>query len=278
MPAADLIKHSKNDWFSENSNLIHEKVPSGHGSALFPTKTEGTKMATTLLSSTNILFNDSLVFSSVSFPSTATITGRRSNSYSLTRIMCKAANVSSSSSPEPDYSPVIMMNKRSLFAFSLATTTTLALSLANISNAAILEADDDIELLEKVKKDRKKRLERQEMINASNKEAAYVQEVVYKLSKAGQAIENNDLTAASSVLGPSTDADWVKKGNVAFKKLSSNLEEKTEVDTFNSSLASLISSVAKDDIRSSKVAFISSASALEKWTALTGLAALLKGL
>lgn len=52
---------------------------------------------------------------------------------------------------------------------------------------------------------------------------AYVQELVYKLSKAGQAIENNDLTAASIVLGPSTDTDWVKKGNAAFKKVLSDL-------------------------------------------------------
>lgn len=38
------------------------------------------------------------------------------------------------------------------------------------ANAAILEADDDEELLEKVKKDRKKRLERQGVINSANKE------------------------------------------------------------------------------------------------------------
>lgn len=56
--------------------------------------------------------------------------------------------------------------------------TTLALSLAGRSflghsrfaNAAVLEADDDVELLEKVKKDRKKRLQRQEIINSSSKE------------------------------------------------------------------------------------------------------------
>ncbi|MCI25479.1 thylakoid lumenal 16.5 kDa protein chloroplastic-like, partial [Trifolium medium] len=34
----------------------------------------------------------------------------------------------------------------------------------------ILEADDDVELLEKVKKDRKKRLEKQGVISSSTKE------------------------------------------------------------------------------------------------------------
>lgn len=47
----------------------------------------------------------------------------------------------------------------------------------------------------------------------------YLQELVYKLSKVGQAIENNDLSAASSVLGPSTDADWVQNVKSAFTKV-----------------------------------------------------------
>jgi hypothetical protein len=42
------------------------------------------------------------------------------------------------------------------------------------SNAAILEADDDEELLEKVKRDRKKRLERQAVISSANKEKGYI--------------------------------------------------------------------------------------------------------
>ncbi|PQP98582.1 thylakoid lumenal 16.5 kDa protein chloroplastic [Prunus yedoensis var. nudiflora] len=137
---------------------------------------------------------------------------------------------------------------------------------------------DDEELLEKVKRDRKKRLERQGVISSAKKETGYLQELVYRLSKAGQAIESNDLPTASSVLGASTDTDWVQKANIALNKLSSSPEEKTEVDTFNSSLASLISSVTRNDIDSSKLAFVSSANAIEKWTSLTGLIDQLKGL
>nr|XP_019703049.1 thylakoid lumenal 16.5 kDa protein, chloroplastic isoform X2 [Elaeis guineensis] len=108
--------------------------------------------------------------------------------------------------------------------------TALSLSLlGNPSRAAILEAEDDEELLEKVKKDRKKRLQRQGVISSSDKETGYLQELVYKLSKVGQAIENNNLSAASSVLGPSANADWVQNVNTAFTKLSSSPEEKTEL-------------------------------------------------
>ncbi|KAK1298137.1 hypothetical protein QJS10_CPB14g01077 [Acorus calamus] len=146
------------------------------------------------------------------------------------------------------------------------------------AEAAILEADDDVELLERVKKDRQKRLERQGVISSSNKETGYLQELVYKLSKVAQAIEKNDLSTATSVLGSNTNSDWVKNINKAFTKLSSTPEEMIEVDTFNSSLASLISSVNKKDVESSKLAFISSADALEKWIVLTGLVGKIKGL
>ncbi|XP_077209896.1 chloroplast thylakoid lumen protein isoform X2 [Tasmannia lanceolata] len=114
--------------------------------------------------------------------------------------------------------------------------TTFTLSLKGKSflfvedaNAAILEADDDVELLEKVKRDRKKRLQRQEVVNSSKKETGYLQELVYKLSKVGQAIDNNDLSAASSVLGPNANSDWVQNVNRAFTKLSFSPEEKTEL-------------------------------------------------
>lgn len=101
--------------------------------------------------------------------------------------------------------------------------------------------------------------------------AGYLQELVYKLSKVGQAIENSDLSTAGSVLARSTDSDWLQNINTAFTKvkfpllvsqtiifrlradhlnvgpeiisqLSSSPEEKTEAETFNSSLTSLISS------------------------------------
>jgi hypothetical protein len=189
-------------------------------------------------------------------------------------IQCKAENDDSVSS-----SPVI--TKRNL---SLGLTTAFFLTIATkgISQnalAAILEADDDFELLEKVKNDRKKRLEKQGVISSSSKDTVvYLQDLIYKLSKVGQAIENNDLSAAGSVLGQSLDTDWVKKANVALTKLSSSPEEKTAVDTFNSSLSSLISSVTQKDIEASKVAFVSSASAIEKWTISTGLVGQLKGI
>jgi len=85
---------------------------------------------------------------------------------------CKA--LSDESLPVPAASPIII-TKRSL---SICFLTSFVFSLASrgcsSSNAAILEADDDEELLEKVKRDRKKRLERQGVISSANKEKGYI--------------------------------------------------------------------------------------------------------
>ncbi|XAR66884.1 hypothetical protein NMG60_11013254 [Bertholletia excelsa] len=231
--------------------------------------TAKTFLPTLLSSSTSVSSPSSSSYSSLT--TSPLIHGYRHNARpKLT--LCKAVN-----DHPPPYPPVL--SKRSL---SICLTTAFLFSISgqghSAAHAAILEPDDDEELLERVKRDRKKRIERQGVISSANKETAYLQELVYKLSKIGQAIERNDLSAASSVLGKSTDTDWVQKANSAFNKLSSSPEEKTQVDTFNTSLASLITSVVQNDVEASKIAFVSSASAFEKWTALTGLVGQLKGL
>ncbi|GER51617.1 thylakoid lumenal 16.5 kDa protein, partial [Striga asiatica] len=196
------------------------------------------------------------------------------------KIVCKSGDEAAANANN------VVISRRRISLNITATTTLLLSNLADAyklggcykANAAILEADDDEELLEKVKKDRKKRLEKQGVIGSSTTETAYLQDLVYKLSETGQALETNDLSAAYSVLGSSKDTEWVQRANSALNKLSSSNEEKTEVDAFNSSLVSLISSVSGNDIEGSKVAFVSCASALEKWTVLSGLVEQLKGL
>ncbi|KAE8687450.1 Thylakoid lumenal 16.5 kDa protein [Hibiscus syriacus] len=240
---------------------------------VFPTKFSRKKMATSFLSTANSFFLSSLppsTYSSSLSSSLGPALVHLNNQNVQRSTLCKAVNESPLPTPA--------LTKRS---FSLCFITGLVLAAGNgCSNAiaAILEADDDVELLEKVKKDRKNRLEKQGVISSSGKEKGYLQDLVYKLSQIGQAIDNNDLSAASSVLGGSTDTEWVKNANLAFNKLSSSTGEKTQVETFNSSLASLISSVTKNDVESSKVAFVESAAAFEKWTTLTGLTGQLKGL
>ncbi|XP_057768062.1 thylakoid lumenal 16.5 kDa protein, chloroplastic [Salvia miltiorrhiza] len=188
-----------------------------------------------------------------------------SPSTSHTQIVCRSASIDPSS---------IVTTRRSI-ALSLAGAATF---LSANAGAAILEADEDDELMEKVKKDRKKRIEKQGVISSSTQEKAYLQDVVYKLSKIGQAIEKKDLAEANSVIGSTKDTQWLQKVNSALNKLSSSEEEKTAVDLFNLSMATLISSISENDEEASKIAFVASATAFEKWTSLSGLAGQLKGL
>ncbi|XP_059645921.1 thylakoid lumenal 16.5 kDa protein, chloroplastic-like [Cornus florida] len=228
-------------------------------------------MATVFFSTANTSLLLSPLSSSSSSSSLTTSSYLNKHNVRTQLSVCKAVGGESLPSSPP------ILTKRSLF------TTAFLFSFAgkgySYSNAAILEADDDEELMEKVKKDRKKRIERQGVISSSKKEKEYLQDLVFSLDKVGQALENNDLPAAGFILGlPKNDTDWIKNVNEAFAKLSSSPEEKMQVDIFNSSLVSLIQSVVRNDVEASKIAFVSTASAFEKWTALTGLNEQLKGL
>ncbi|KAG5113156.1 hypothetical protein JHK82_036425 [Glycine max] len=78
--------------------------------------------------------------------------------------LCQAVNRLATHTP--------ILTKRGL---SISFLTAFLVSLAGEdANAAILEADDDEERLEKVKRDRKKRLERQGVIKSSTKETGLV--------------------------------------------------------------------------------------------------------
>lgn len=132
---------------------------------------------------------------------------------------------------------------------------------------ALLEADDDDELLEKIKQGRKNKIQKRESLGTYKNEAASVQKAVYKLGFAGQALDESDFAAASVVLG----ADWTKEISDALAKVSSNAEERDVASTFTSSLGSLQAAVLKDDVDGAKGAYVQTVTSLEKWTALTGL-------
>ncbi|KAF7103262.1 hypothetical protein CFC21_104268 [Triticum aestivum] len=185
--------------------------------------------------------------------------------------------VASSAGQDGRRDAAVVGRRRGIASCLLAALALAGSSSGGAARAAILEADDDMELLERVKEDKKKRLQKQGIISSSAAETGYLQDLVYKLSKVGQAIDKDDLAAAGDVLGPAPDAPWVQNVNAAFSKFSSSSEEKSAVDSFNSSLSSLFTSVSKSDINSSKSAFVSSATALEKWVELAGLTGKLKG-
>lgn len=148
-----------------------------------------------------------------------------------------------------------------------------------VSNAwAILEQDEDDELLAKVKKDRRSKIEKRTSLGSYKGEAASVQRGVYRLSKAGKAIDESDFATASTVLGASLSTEWVVELKSALSRVGTSQEEQSEAQTFSSSLGSLQAAVLKDDVDLAKKQFVSAASSLEKWVRLTGLSEEILGL
>ena len=65
---------------------------------------------------------------------------------------------------------LLSVGRRGVLSSCFGAALGLSLVSGSSSRAAILEADDDVDLLEKVKKDREKRLQKQGVISSSKKE------------------------------------------------------------------------------------------------------------
>ncbi|KVH93818.1 hypothetical protein Ccrd_004118 [Cynara cardunculus var. scolymus] len=190
-----------------------------------------------------------------------------SSSTSMQKHIVKGTSVCKPVNKLPNYPPQV--SKRSL---SISLTSLFLLSSTGNphgANAAILEADDDLELMEKVKKDRKKRIEKQTVLNSSSKDKDYLQDVIYKLSKIGQAIENNDLPSAGSVLGQTLDADWVKMANVALSKTPNAMTELQITEMFVSNKIHQKQTMLTERIGSTNTCYSIFISSQEGWASLT---------
>eukprot|EP00475_Leptophrys_vorax_P040622 TRINITY_DN75623_c0_g1_i1.p1 TRINITY_DN75623_c0_g1~~TRINITY_DN75623_c0_g1_i1.p1 ORF type:complete len:251 (+),score=18.09 TRINITY_DN75623_c0_g1_i1:80-754(+) len=139
---------------------------------------------------------------------------------------------------------------------------------------ALLDADDDAELLERIKRERKEKIELRESRGSYKNEEADIQAAVYGLSKVGQALEAGDLSGASAALG----SGWLAKADAAIAKISVSDGEKDLAAVFQSSTGAITSAVSASDIVGAKRAFLASALALEGWAKQAGLAGELKGL
>lgn len=213
-----------------------------------------------------------------SFPSTSSSPSLPNSPYQVTRkrqIVCKAAGDDASSIDAKS----LPWTRRGISVTVVAATTLMfGYRGRSEANAGIMEVGGDQKLQEKVKDDRKKRLQKQGALSPSDNETALLQDFVYKLGKLSQAIEKEDISVASKLLGPGIDTDWVQKVNFALNQLSTNGESIVEIDNLNINLASLIASVDKNDIPTAKQSFLAVSNAFKKWSTITGVAKQLKGI
>ncbi|KZV18877.1 hypothetical protein F511_31716 [Dorcoceras hygrometricum] len=210
-----------------------------------------------------------------SLPSTSSSPSLPNSPYRRRQIVCKAAgNEGSSLDANPP-----AWTRRGVSITVVAATTLLFGGYKGLPEAnAIIEGDDDKELLDRVKEDRKKRLVKLGTIKSSDNETALLQDLVYKLGKIGKAIDKEDLSSAYSLLGPGIDTNWVQKVNFALNQLSTTGDERVEIDNININLAALIASLDKNDIPTAKYSYLAVGDAFKKWAQLTGLDQQLKGI
>lgn len=187
---------------------------------------------------------------------------------------CQSSAPSSSSSANEKREEQWLASRRDMVAGPISA---ISAGLFALPAFALLETDDDESLLEKVKEDRRKRIEKRGVVISFKEETESVQKAVYELSKAGQAIDGDDYGLAYSVLG-NTDDGWIKEVKSAISKVNRNPEEEGEAANFSAAIEALQSAVLKKDSELSKSAFVASANALEKWSSLTGLFEQIKGL
>ncbi|GLC40988.1 hypothetical protein PLESTB_000954800 [Pleodorina starrii] len=147
---------------------------------------------------------------------------------------------------------------------------------------ALIPDEDDEDLVEKAKANRRARLAQQrgvtrEFMTAENlkdarleQELVSVQKAVYKLSKSGSQLESGDLKAAASTLSES----WVAE----FTAVASTISGTDAAGKLSSAIQDVKAAAAAGDSASSKRQFTSLVSDLQSWASATGLAGSLRGL
>ncbi|CAI5969544.1 unnamed protein product [Closterium sp. NIES-65] len=159
--------------------------------------------------------------------------------------------------------------------FSMAAVALLiAPAMAASPAHALLEADDDTDLLERMKRERKEKIELRESRGTYKAEEADIQAAVYGLSKVGAALEAGNSSAAAAELS----AGWVAKADAAISKISRSDAEKSLAADFQSAIAALQSAAGASDVKGAKKAFLAAASALESWAKTAALDGELLGL
>eukprot|EP00798_Chlamydomonas_sp_ICE-L_P023518 gene23518-9041_t len=147
------------------------------------------------------------------------------------------------------------------------------------SIAMILEEDDE-EMVEKAKANRKARLEADRAITRDflesegikDKQLAFevapLQTAIYKLAKSGAQLQDGDTKSVANSLGE----PWV----IDFVKASRGVGGDSE--TVLSKVDALKASAAKGDLPASKVAYVDLVATLKTWTVTNGISSKLVGL
>uniref|UniRef100_A0A383WCK5 Maintenance of Photosystem II under High light 2 C-terminal domain-containing protein n=1 Tax=Tetradesmus obliquus TaxID=3088 RepID=A0A383WCK5_TETOB len=177
------------------------------------------------------------------------------------------------------------VNRRSALTAGLVAMGALVAAPAPKAWALIPDEEDE-ELLERAKANRKQRLAAQKETTRNflkeegvkdkqlDAELLPVQKAVFQLAKSGSQLEAGDLKGLSANLG----SGWVGEFQRATSVLDASDAEKAKAAAVFDGISSLRDVANKGDLRGSKQQYVALVAALNDWASSTGLAADLKGL
>ncbi|KAF6260931.1 hypothetical protein COO60DRAFT_1504022 [Scenedesmus sp. NREL 46B-D3] len=177
------------------------------------------------------------------------------------------------------------VNRRSALTAGLVVMG--ALVAAPVPKAwALIPDEEDEELLERAKANRKQRLAAQKETTRDflreggikdkqlDSELLPVQKAVFQLAKSGSQLEAGDLKGVSSNLS----SGWVEEFSRATSVLDASEAEKAKAVAIFDGITSLRDIANKGDLRGSKQQYVALVAALNDWASSTGLAKDLRGL
>ncbi|GLI62927.1 hypothetical protein VaNZ11_005778 [Volvox africanus] len=147
---------------------------------------------------------------------------------------------------------------------------------------ALIPDEEDEDLVEKAKANRRARLAQQRGVTRNfmasenlkdiplEQKLVPVQKAVYQLAKAGSQLESGDLKGAANTL---TGA-WLGDLSLVASTISNN----DAAEKLTDSIKATQSAASSGDVKAAKREFISAAQGLTDWASATGLASSLKGL
>jgi hypothetical protein len=110
--------------------------------------------------------------------------------------------------------------------------------------------------------------------NGSDATLVPIQTAVFKLAKAGEALERDDAQGAASTLGDAWVSDFVTAGSGVAK----TTESKSKLEQISSAINGARDAAGTGNVAAAKVAYVGAVEAIEDWVQSTGLASSLKGL
>ena len=129
-------------------------------------------------------------------------------------------------------------------------------------------------LLVQERETQQKFVDQEGLRNRADSTLVPIQTAVFKMAKAGEALERDDAQGAAQTLGDAWVGDFFSAGSGVAK----TSDSKNKLDQISSAITGARDAAGTGNVAAAKVAFVGAVEAIEDWVQATGIAGSLKGL